>query len=101
MLILWIVIILFFTLVPTPESPKLQETGVDKILHFGAYTILGLIGQAAVGFHSLTIGLSLGTVTELLQYLIPHRTVEFFDWLANVLGLGLGIGAYFLVRKVL
>lgn len=60
-----------------------------------------MIAQSAFGFHSLSIGISLGTVTELLQYLLPHRSVEFFDWLANILGLGLGIGAYFLVRKVL
>uniref|UniRef100_A0A7C6ECX0 VanZ family protein n=1 Tax=candidate division WOR-3 bacterium TaxID=2052148 RepID=A0A7C6ECX0_UNCW3 len=101
MLILWIIVILFLSLIPTPEAPKLQETGVDKVLHFGAYALLGMIAQSAVGFHSLSIGISLGTITELLQYMVPHRSVEFFDWLANVLGLGLGIGAYFLVRKVL
>jgi VanZ family protein len=60
-----------------------------------------MIAQSAVGFHSLSIGIGLGTITELLQYFVPHRTVEFFDWLANFLGLGLGIGAYYLVRKVL
>lgn len=86
---------------PTPESTKLEESGIDKILHFGAYATLGMIAQSAVSFHSLSIGIGLGTITELLQYFVPYRTVEFFDWLANFLGLGLGIGAYFLVKKVL
>ncbi|MFB0509137.1 MAG: VanZ family protein [bacterium] len=101
LLVAWIIVILLVSLIPTPEAPKLQETGIDKILHFGAYTVLGLIAQAAVGIHSLTIGISLGTGTELLQFFVPGRTVEFLDWLANILGLGLGIGAYFLVKKVL
>jgi VanZ family protein len=74
---------------------------MDKVLHFGVYVLLGLIAQSAVGFHSLTIGIGLGTATELLQHFVPGRTVELLDWVANVLGLGLGIGTYYLARKVL
>ncbi len=101
LLILWIFFIFVLSLIPAPETPRLQQLGMDKLLHFGAYALLGVISQAVVGFHSLTIGLILGTITELLQQFIPGRTVEFLDWTANVLGLGLGIGAFFLVRKVL
>lgn len=101
LLISWIFFILVISLIPTPEAPRLQELGMDKLLHFGAYALLGMIGQATVGFHSLTIGIGLGTATELLQRLVPGRTVEFLDWVANLLGLGFGIVGYFLVRRVL
>ena len=100
-LILWIVIILILSLIPTTEVSKLQKLGMDKVFHFGAYALLGMIGQAAVGFHSITIGIILGTATELLQHFVPSRTVEFLDWLANILGLGLGIGSYFIAKKLL
>ena len=101
LLILWVFIIFVLSLIPTAEAPKLQIIGMDKVLHFSAYLILGMIAQSCIGFHSITLGIVLGTVTELLQRLIPGRTVEIFDWTANVLGLGIGIGAFFLVRKVL
>jgi len=100
-LILGIVIILILSLIPTAEAPRFQKIGMDKVLHFGAYALLGMIAQAAVGFHSITIGIILGTVTELLQHFVPGRTVEFLDWVANVLGLGLGIGSYFIAKKLL
>jgi len=101
LLILWIVIILILSLIPTAEAPKLQKIGMDKVFHFGAYALLGMIAQSVAGFHSITIGLILGTATELLQHFVPGRTVEFLDWTANVLGLGLGIGSYFIAKKLL
>ena len=101
LLITVILIILVLSLIPTTEAPKLQKLGMDKVLHFGAYALLGIIAQATVSFHSITIGIGLGSITKLLQHFVPGRTIEFLDWVANALGLGLGIGSYFLVRKLL
>lgn len=68
----------------------------DKVAHFLAYAILGLLAGAAWAARrpwSWTSGLALwaavalyGAIDELTQELVPGREAEVADWLADILG---------------
>lgn len=81
----------------------------DQVLHSIVYLMICLyfpIGQ----FMRLTlfkdnsykkfilIVFILATITEGVQLFVPYRTFNFFDWLANVVGLGIGLVIIWLVR---
>jgi VanZ family protein len=43
--------------------------------------------------------LSLATVTELVQLWVPQRTFNIYDWVANVVGLIVGMGVIRMARR--
>lgn len=68
--------------------------GQDKILHSLNYALLYTLGWLAfpgVVFQwRLFVNLFFyGVLIEVLQYFLPHRQMEFWDVVANALGLGL------------
>ena len=78
--------------VSLPEGPSL------RVVHFGLFTVLGFLAWASrwplrpgivVG---LLVAYALGT--ETLQWFIPTRTVELWDYLENLLGLAAGWAAW-------
>jgi hypothetical protein len=104
----WLValaIVITGELLPETSLPItfLAAAGVsDKVLHFTAYTALALI--PAVGFR-LKTGLAcaflmivLGAALELAQKLVPGRTCDLLDALANSAGVLAGVALALLVR---
>ena len=85
----------------------------DKVVHFFIFSVLvflmiiGLSKQYsflvlrknAVSI-SLGVGILYGLLIELIQYLIPGRSFEITDILANTLGCFIGLGAFHLIYKV-
>ena len=84
----------------------------DKVVHFfifGILVFLMIIGlnkqytylllrQNAVQI-SLGAGIIYGLLIEFIQYLIPGRTFELTDIVANSLGCFIGLGMFYLVYK--
>ena len=70
--------------------------GIDKLAHFGAYAVLGvLLARAAVGSRwsiawPVLIGLAYAASDEIHQYFVPGRSADAGDWLADGLGVGAG-----------
>ena len=70
--------------------------GIDKLAHFGAYAVLGvLLARAAVGSRwsiawPVLIGLAYAASDEIHQYFVPGRSADAGDWLADALGVGAG-----------
>ncbi len=62
----------------------------DKLLHFGAYTLLSLIAfvglPAATGIRLAAITVLLGIALEFTQRLVPGRSFDTADMLANTIG---------------
>ncbi|MFC1585202.1 VanZ family protein [Fibrobacterota bacterium] len=88
----------------------------DKLLHFSAYSILGVLLQARtiirgrltrrVGLPSLlwpgmSAGIAHGIMDEIHQKFIPFREFSYLDMTANLLGVTAGIVLFslFLSRK--
>ena len=87
--------------------------GIDKLLHFAAYTVLA----AAIGLwfskeswlkHPLrnflicaAIASGYGVLDEIHQYFVPGRSSEIWDWVADILGAAAGSAAVlFVIRKI-
>ncbi len=103
--VLWLIVIWTFSSIPAKDLSPENILGLDKILHIGQYFILALLVN-----HSLKrLGTSRGNVIAIYlillvlagldewhQSLIPERSVTFWDFLANGLGLGIGFALYWI-----
>lgn len=97
-------IILFFSVVGVPDPLEKVTAGLDKVLHFLEFLVLGvLFGQAVlkerhyqrVPFRTkylvVIAALVLSGMGELLQFLNSERSPELFDYFSNVAGFGTGL----------
>jgi VanZ family protein len=75
----------------------------DKVLHFSAYALLAFI--PVFGFklrHGIPLALSmilLGVALEFAQRLVPSRSYEVADMVANALGVFTGIALALVARQ--
>ncbi|MBN1810172.1 MAG: VanZ family protein [Planctomycetes bacterium] len=94
--------VVFYLSVRSMGGQSQYFPGQDKVLHFTAYGIMGLLlatvsAAGARGYFyaaGILSGIFIGVITEYLQQWVPRRDVSFYDGLANVLGLLAAIGIY-------
>jgi len=108
----WIAILVGTSL---PADMLVDEIEIsDKIIHFGAY--LGLAVLLGFNLHfqekwnkikvyyiilAFLICVLYGVADELHQLLVPNRSADFFDWVADALGALTGIlSASFFIEKI-
>ena len=73
----------------------------DKVMHFFAYTIYGYtiqlylkslnLAKSKYIMFTIIIGSLFGFSDEFHQYFIPNRSTEFFDWVADTLGVSFSL----------
>jgi glycopeptide antibiotics resistance protein len=84
----------------------------DQILHSVVYLLICLYLPAGQYFgltlfkdnsfkKFLILIMGLAIVTETIQLAVPYRAFNFFDLVANVVGIGLGLGIIYIVESVL
>lgn len=88
-LVLNVTIILIVTL--TPGNGKMFGAYIDKLVHFSIFFALGFnICRKYHGQKEITKGLLwaivFGLMTEIFQQVVPGRNMEFYDGLADTLG---------------
>lgn len=84
-------VILYLAVIPIPKPPVNVPLS-DKIAHFGAFLILGIM--AALPFSrerrlflwSFVFPAVYGVVIELIQSRIPNRNADIWDFVANTVG---------------
>jgi VanZ family protein len=97
---LWTAVL--FSVGTRPSLPVDLHSGTDKLAHFGAYAVLGLLlarGQVSAGIGvawAVAIGVLVGGLDELLQGTVPNRHSDLGDWLADSLGVAAGVLVYHL-----
>ena len=89
-----------FALSSTPRPLEMLQRFVpsDKAAHLGEYAVLGLLMSRALFAAGLTsptatsigLGSLYGITDEFHQHFVPGRTMDVFDWLADVLGMAVG-----------
>ncbi len=94
--IVWAVLILAVSSIPGLSTPGLGFPMADKIVHFAEYFILGYLTARAISsfnkeplkifWMSSAITSGYGILDELHQLLIPGRTAEGLDMIADILG---------------
>ncbi|MBN1756383.1 VanZ family protein [bacterium] len=100
--ILYSIMIWVLSSLTKPELP-IKFSGIDKVIHILEFMVLGFLGIFAyretwTGKNSklsITVSFivcsSYGAIDELHQYFILGRNASFNDFLADTLGVGLGI----------
>lgn len=92
--LLWAAVL--FALSSRSTLPGDLGGGLDKIAHFGAYTVLGLLlafGSLKSGLAPgwpLVIGLVYAASDEIHQRFVPGRSADVADWTADALGVVIG-----------
>jgi VanZ family protein len=91
---LLVALVITFSLIsPPPGLPGLP--GVDKLAHLAAYGVLtlwfGFIYLPGLRYVRLGLGLILmGGALELIQEISGHRSMDYYDMLANATGVAMG-----------
>lgn len=112
LLIAWSFLILLLTLIPFGDLDRIKPIEfslMDKAAHiclFGVHSFLlaGYLKKSSESpalknrFILTTIGLPFlfGLFIECLQYFIPERSFEFFDLIANFIGILTGVVSFYI-----
>lgn len=114
--ILWALCLLLLTLMPGKNMPNLDLwwlIAFDKAAHFFFFSVLMML--TIIGFRkqyryitlrnhaergALIACVGFGASIEVIQSMIPGRSVEYEDIIANILGCLLGYGIYYLIYKL-
>lgn len=92
--LLWAALIFAVSSRSTVPGPRIE--GLDKVLHLGAYTVLGAAlahGTRASALRTtwgVALGLLYGITDEIHQSYVPGREPDVADWVADALGVLLG-----------
>jgi VanZ family protein len=84
------------------EAPPPAPEGSDKLVHFIAFAALAfpLARTGRVGLFPVFIGASaFGGIIELIQPSF-NRSADVNDWIADIIGVVLGIGSGLLYRRL-
>ncbi|MDH4051837.1 MAG: VanZ family protein [Rubrivivax sp.] len=108
LVLFWALVAVVTVLMLMPHPPKPIDTGWDKsnhLLAFAAPTFAGLAmlrRWQAAAIAALCLGLlAWGASIEVLQSMLPPRQGDVADWLADAVGVAVGLALYAGTRRVL
>ena len=94
---------------PIVPTPDLGRFPLDKIAHLGVFAGLAFLlcaAGTALGHPPrrlfaavFAIVAAYGILDEMTQQFVPHRFADFRDWIADMLGAGLGITGFVIARE--
>jgi VanZ family protein len=99
------------THLPVVPDPNKVPNSLDKLQHLiGFAGLAALLCMSGAAWFTSTRRLLMavlgviavyGVIDEWTQSLVPHREPDLRDWVANMLGAGLGISVYLVSRQLL
>ena len=103
----WASLILIATSIPIPGSfASASPSGADKVVHGALYAVLAWLSCRAASVWSPRAALAIivatalfATVDEWHQRFIPGRTPAVADWIADLLGVGVGVLGFHTARR--
>jgi VanZ family protein len=97
----WALVLVVSGLMLMPHPPRAMDTGWDKTNHLVAFAAPAFAGLAALrhwrpsAVLRLCLGLlAWGAAIEVLQSMLPPRQGDVADWVADALGVLLGLALY-------
>ena len=81
-------------LVPVPTTPLAEVNHVDKLVHFGiflGFALLLYIDRGSKVVWILLISFAFAGGIELVQWFLPYRDADWWDFLAGSAGAGFGV----------
>ncbi|WP_026897015.1 VanZ family protein [Daejeonella oryzae] len=113
--IIWAVIVLILCDLPISNNTKIPVfEGFDKLVHTGFFFVLTVLlfygkirQQLSYTYRTITIlkilliTTFLGAAIEMLQYYIfTYRSAEWWDFFADMTGVGMGIFSYIFLHRI-
>lgn len=92
--LVWAVVL--FLISSRPTLPADLGGGLDKVAHFGAFAVLGLLlARAALAWRipigwPMALGIAYAATDEIHQHFVPGRYPDVADWVADALGVAAG-----------
>ena len=81
-------------LVPVPTIPLAEANHVDKLVHFGVilgFALLLYFERAAKVMWTLLISFAFAAGIELVQWFLPYRDADWWDFFAGAAGAAFGV----------
>jgi VanZ family protein len=112
--IIWAVVILTLTLATGNTHSNIDQPYLDKVIHgvmFGVLSFLMIVGlkkqhtssilKLQAVRYTIIICCVYGVIIELIQFMIPGRSMELMDMAANAIGVLFGLFLFELIYKIL
>lgn len=103
-----VILILIAILMPGNDVPSVGIPHLDKVVHFGMFGVLALVfyGEYTWQHKKLPVYLKawgameiFALVTEFMQKLVPGRSCDMIDFVADSLGITLMIALFIIVLE--
>ena len=81
-------------LVPVPTIPLAEANHVDKLVHFGVFLGFALLlhaDRASKAVWTLLISCAFAAGIELVQWFLPYRDADWWDFFAGAAGAAFGV----------
>ena len=110
---IWAFVLGWLMLLPSESFPESKLFSYDKLAHVAVFSILsflvcwGFLSRRSNSirlfkkeyFSALIITISYSSVLEILQYYIPGRMADWYDFFANSLGGVLGLTVFYIFTR--
>jgi VanZ family protein len=90
---LYVLIMVLLFLVPVPTIPLAESRHVDKLVHFGVFlgfALLFYLDRRLGVIWIFLISCAFAGAIELVQWFLPYRDADWWDFLAGAAGAGMG-----------
>jgi len=98
----YVAVMVLVFLLPVPTTPLAESNHVDKLVHFGVFLGFALLFYidrvSRVGWTLLT-SFAFAAAIELVQWVLPYREGDWWDFVAGAAGAGLGAVLVLLIER--
>jgi VanZ family protein len=85
----YVLFMLLLFLLPVPAGPLKEATHLDKVVHFSVFLVFAVLfrlDKASSAARTLVASLAFAAGIELLQWLLPYRDGDWWDFVAGAAG---------------
>ena len=98
----YVVVMVLVFLLPVPSTPLAESKHVDKLIHFGVFlgfALLFYIDRHWRVLWTFLISVAFAGAIELVQWNLPYREGDWWDFVAGSTGAGLGAILVILIER--
>jgi VanZ family protein len=98
----YVALMLVVFLAPVPAAPLAESTNLDKLVHFAVFlgfALLFYIDHASRAGWTLLISCAFAGGIELVQWGLPYRDGDWWDFVAGAAGASLGSVLVLLIER--
>jgi VanZ family protein len=98
----YVAVMVLVFLLPVPTTPLAESNHIDKLVHFGVFlgfALLFYIDRHWRAWWTFLISVAFAGGIELVQWTLPYREGDWWDFVAGVAGAGVGVVLVLLIAR--